>query len=42
MKCRYPTVDQMHHMFVYLMDGSKPICYWKGEVKDFINPDPSY
>jgi hypothetical protein len=21
------------------MDGDSPICYWKGDTKDFINPD---
>ena len=32
----------MDKIFVYLMDGNNPICYWKGEVKDFENPDPKY
>ena len=32
----------MHNMFVYLMDGSKPICFWKGKVSDFTNPDPKF
>ena len=41
-KSSYPTIDQMENMFVYLMDGSTPICFWKGKVSEFINPDPSY
>lgn len=32
----------MGNMFVYLMDGSTPICFWKGKVTDFLNPDPKY
>jgi len=24
------------------MDGNHPICYWKGNAKDFIDPNPSY
>ena len=42
MKTPYPTVDQMDNMFVYLMDGKVPICFWKGKVTEFLNPDPSY
>ena len=32
----------MDNIFVYLMEDSNPICYWKGKVKDFTNPDPKY
>ena len=32
----------MENIYVYLMDGNTPICYWKGKVKDFTNPDPKY
>ena len=42
MSCVYPSIDSMENIYVYLMDGSVPICYWKGKVKDFTNPDPSY
>lgn len=24
------------------MDGDVPICFWKGDCKDFQNPDPEY
>ena len=24
------------------MDGSKPICYWKGYAKDFTNRNPEF
>ena len=34
-KTTYPTIEQMENMFIYLMDGNVPICYWKGKVSDF-------
>ena len=24
------------------MDGNYPICFWKGKVSDFTDPDPKY
>jgi hypothetical protein len=24
------------------MDGDKPICYWRGKVSEFIDPNPIY
>lgn len=24
------------------MDGDKPVCYWKGNLNDFTNPDPGF
>ena len=27
---------------MYLLDGDKKICYWKGKVSDFTNSDPNY
>lgn len=42
MKTAYPTIEQMDNIFVYLMDGKVPICFWKGKVTEFTNPDPSY
>ena len=41
-KSSIPTVEQMDSVFVYLLDGSYPICYWKGKVSDFTNPDPKF
>ena len=42
MKTTYPNVEQMENIYVYLMDGSYPICYWKGKVTEFLDPNPSY
>ena len=41
-KSSIPTVEQMDTIFVYLLDGSVPICYWRGKVSDFTNPDPKF
>ena len=32
----------MDNIFIYLLDGSTPICFWKGIVADFTNSDPKY
>ena len=32
----------MEQIFVYLLDGDKKICYWKGLVSEFTDPDPKY
>ena len=42
MKTPYPTVDQMENIFVYLMDGNYPICFWKGKVSEFLDPNPKF
>ena len=41
-KTTYPDVEQMEQIFVYLLDGDKKICYWKGKVSEFTDPDPQY
>lgn len=35
----YGSIDDIGRIFVYLMDGDSPICYWKGYAKDFTNPN---
>ena len=41
-KATYPTIEQMENIFVYLMSGNTPICYWKGKVSEFTDPNPKY
>lgn len=41
-KLPYPNVQSLDRVYVYLMDGNSPICYWKGHVLDFLNPDPGF
>ncbi len=31
----YTSVEDLEKIFVYLLDGETPICYWKGLLKDF-------
>jgi hypothetical protein len=38
----YQSIEEMDKIFVYLMDGTKPICFWKGSVSDFKDPNPKY
>jgi hypothetical protein len=37
----YKTTENVGKVFVYLMDGDDPVCYWKGSILDFFNPDPA-
>lgn len=32
----------MDKVYVYLMEGDKPICFWKGKVSEFTDPNPVY
>ena len=32
----------MENVYVYLMDGKVPICYWKGKVSEFTNPNAQF
>ena len=34
-KTVYPSVEEMGRIYVYLLDGSNPICFWKGNIADF-------
>ena len=33
------SIDKMDTVFLYLMDGKKQICYWKGDIKQFKEPE---
>ncbi len=41
-KTCYTDVEDMERVYVYLMDGDVPICFWKGDLADYMNPDPEY
>jgi hypothetical protein len=36
------SIDHLDHIYVYLVDGTTPICYWKGKVSQFTDPNPEY
>ena len=38
-KAPYKNVAKIGKVFVYLMDGDDAICYFKGDAKDFTNPN---
>ena len=40
MKTKYFSLDEMDKIFIYLMDGNHPICFWKGRVSEFSDHDP--
>lgn len=42
MKSVYQNIEEMEKIFIYIMDGSIPICYWKGDIKEFLNPNPKF
>lgn len=37
MECKYTNIDNMGDIFIQLMDGDKPVCYWRGPASDFKN-----
>ena len=42
MKSVYQSIEEMEKVFLYIMDGTVPICYWKGNITDFLNPNPTF
>ena len=36
------SIEEIEKIFVYLMMGEVPICYWTGKLSDFTDPNPSY
>ena len=39
-KSTFHSVESFHRVFVYLLDGDSPICYWIGRIQDFMDPNP--
>jgi hypothetical protein len=38
----YKNNENIGKVFVYLMNGDDPICFWKGSVLEFFNPSPMF
>lgn len=36
----YKSIDELGKVFIYLLDGDNPICYWSGPAIEFENPNP--
>ena len=41
-KSVYANPEMMDRIYVYLMNGDVPICWWKGKVTEFLDPNPTY
>ena len=41
MKTSYPSIDEMDKVLIYLMDGDSEICYYKGSVHEWTDPNPA-
>jgi hypothetical protein len=39
-KCPYQDVYDIGRVYVYLMQGDKPVCYYKAEIEEFLDPNP--
>ena len=38
----YRSLKDMDKVFVYLMDDDKAVCYWKGDVAEFSDPNAKF
>jgi hypothetical protein len=41
-KAPYQDVYDIGRVYVYLMSGDKPICYYKADIEEFLNPNPKF
>lgn len=41
-KCPYKNLSDMGRVYLYLMQGDKPICYFKDHVENYSNPDAQW
>ena len=35
---KFKTVEMLDRVYIYLMDKDSPVCYWRGQAKDFMKP----
>lgn len=35
----YKNIDELGRVYIYLMDGDVPICFWQGLASEFLNPN---
>ena len=33
----YKSIEELDRIYVYLMDGSEAVCFWKGLCSEFMN-----
>lgn len=37
----YSSIEELDRVYIYLIDGDSPVCFWKGSCKDFVDPEPT-
>jgi hypothetical protein len=42
LKLPYSSIADIGFLFVYLMLGDKPICYYKCKIEEFMDPNPIF
>lgn len=38
----YKSLEELGRVYIYLMDGDEPICFWKGMASEFTDPSPKF
>ena len=38
----YSSIEELDRVYFYLMDGSTPICFWRGKASDFTDRNPAF
>jgi hypothetical protein len=38
----YKSYEELGRVYVYLMDGDEPVCFWKGNASEFDDTTPKY
>lgn len=41
-KAPYKSMEDLGFVYIYLMDGDVPICFWRGNCSDFTDINPKY
>ena len=41
-KCPYQEVFDIGRVYVYLMHGDKAVCYFKDDIENYRQPNPTY
>ena len=39
-KSKFKCINTLDKIFIYLMDEEKPVCFWRGNAKDFADENP--
>ena len=42
MLTEYQSIEEIDKIYVYLLQGERPICYWTGKLSEFTDPNPKF